>query len=250
MFEENINRYLNRSGFKTFAPKTVMFDMDGVIYNSMPNHARSWHTAMKKIGIDMPPEDAYKYEGMRGVETIQLLARKQWNKVVSDSKAAEYYKLKSDEFNHCPKANIMDGIVDLMQNIKKSGLDIYVVTGSAQHTLLDKLENDLHGLVSRSNVICALDVKHGKPNPEPYLKGLEKAGMNPWESIVVENAPLGVRAGVAANVFTVAVNTGPLPDSDLLTEGAELLFHSIAEFAYNWENFYKDIISCRENNKL
>ena len=54
-----------------------MFDMDGVIYDSMPNHARSWHNSMKKIGIEMPPEDAYKYEGMRGVETIMQLFREQ-----------------------------------------------------------------------------------------------------------------------------------------------------------------------------
>ena len=45
----------------------------------------------------------------------------------------------------------------------------------------------------------------------------------PWEAIVVENAPLGVRAGVAANVFTVAVNTGPLPQKMLADEGANLI---------------------------
>lgn len=241
MFEENIKKYLQKTGYKTFAPKAVMFDMDGVIYNSMPNHATSWHKAMKRIGINMSPEEAYLYEGMRGVETIQLLVRQQWNKEISDEKAAEYYKLKSDEFNLCPQAGIMDGIIRLMQQIKDSGLKILVVTGSAQHTLLDKLDKDLHGLVIRSLVVCALDVKHGKPNPEPYLKGLEKAGVMPWEAMVVENAPLGVRAGVAANVFTVAANTGPLPDQKLLGEGANLLFHSIAEFADKWKDFYSCI---------
>lgn len=241
MFEENIKKYLQKTGYKTFAPKAVMFDMDGVIYNSMPNHATSWHKAMKRIGINMSPEEAYLYEGMRGVETIQLLVRQQWNKEISDEKAAEYYKLKSDEFNLCPQAGIMDGIIRLMQQIKDSGLKILVVTGSAQHTLLDKLDKDLHGLVSRSLIVCALDVKHGKPNPEPYLKGLEKAGVMPWEAMVVENAPLGVRAGVAANVFTVAANTGPLPDQKLLGEGANLLFHSIAEFADKWKDFYSCI---------
>lgn len=241
MFEENIKKYLQKTGYKTFAPKAVMFDMDGVIYNSMPNHATSWHKAMKLIGINMSPEEAYLYEGMRGVETIQLLIRQQWNKEISDEKAAEYYKLKSDEFNLCPQAGIMDGIIRLMQQIRDSGLKILVVTGSAQHTLLDKLDKDLHGLVSRNLVVCALDVKHGKPNPEPYLKGLEKAGVMPWEAMVVENAPLGVRAGVAANIFTVAANTGPLPDQKLLGEGANLLFHSIAEFADKWKDFYSCI---------
>lgn len=59
---------------------------------------------------------------------------------------------------------------------------------------------------------------------------MQLAGTKPWETIVVENAPLGVRAGVAAGAFTIAVNTGPLPDEMLLDEGADLLFHSMDEF--------------------
>lgn len=236
MFENDIKQYLQKTGFKTFAPKAVMFDMDGVIYNSMPNHAKSWHNAMKSIGIEMPPEDAYKYEGMRGVETIQLLFRQQKNKDITEEEAAKYYKIKSDAFNSCPPAQKMEGIEQLMQKIKASGLKIVVVTGSAQHTLLNKLEKELPGLVNKELVITALDVEHGKPNPEPYLKGLRKAGVQPWEAIVVENAPLGVRAGVAAQVFTVAVNTGPLPDSDLQREGASLIFPSIKDFMLHWED--------------
>ena len=61
------------------------------------------------------------------------------------------------------------------------------------------------------------------------------------EAIVVENAPLGVRAGVAAGIFTVAVNTGPLPDKVLLDEGANYLFHSMSDFSKNWKDFYQAI---------
>ena len=234
MLKKSIDKYLNITGFKEFAPKAVIFDMDGVIYNSMPNHAKSWHKAMKSIGIEMPPDDAYTYEGMRGVETIQLLFKKQRNEDISTEKASEYYKIKSDEFNKCPKAELMDGIILLMKKIKASGLKILIVTGSAQNTLIRKLTHDLNGLVEENMIVTALDVKHGKPNPEPYLKGLQKAGVKPWEAIIVENAPLGIRAGVAAKVFTIAVNTGPLPDSALLNEGANILFHSIREFAEKW----------------
>ena len=68
--------------------------------------------------------------------------------------------------------------------------------------------------------------------------GLQKAGVKANEAIVVENAPLGVKAGVAAGIFTVAVNTGPLPDEVLTQEGANLLFHSMMEFNNSWESFY------------
>ena len=64
---------------------------------------------------------------------------------------------------------------------------------------------------------------------------LEKAGVEANEAIVVENAPLGVRAGVAAGIFTIAVNTGPLDDEVLLAEGANLLFPTMSSLAANWE---------------
>ena len=71
--------------------------------------------------------------------------------------------------------------------------------------------------------------------------GLKKAGIAPNEAVVVENAPLGVKAGVAAGIFTIAVNTGPLPDSALLDEGANLLFGSMQELSEKWDNLRKEI---------
>ena len=64
---------------------------------------------------------------------------------------------------------------------------------------------------------------------------LKKAGISPNEALVIENAPLGVRAAVAAGIFTIAVNTGPLPESALLDEGANLLFPSMQALAEGWE---------------
>ena len=83
--------------------------------------------------------------------------------------------------------------------------------------------------------MTSYDVRRGKPRPDPYLMGLQKCGVQPWEAIVVENAPLGVRAGYAAKIFTVAVNTGPLPDQTLLDAGADLLFPSVEAFCQDWE---------------
>ena len=96
-------------------------------------------------------------------------------------------------------------------------------------------------------MVTAFDVQYGKPNPEPYLMGMKKAKrwmaangddahLQPNHFIVVENAPLGVEAGVAAGVFTIAVNTGPLPDEVLLRSGANLLFHSMHELCDEWEH--------------
>lgn len=235
MFENEINLYLEKHGIEAFTPKAVLFDMDGVLYDSMPFHARSWHESMARFGIDMAPEEAYAYEGMRGVETIKLLVKRQFGKDISDEEAARMYDAKSEAFHLCPKAEKMEGVEELMRKIKAGGLKIVVVTGSGQKSLLDRLEEDFHGLVSRNLVVTSFDVKHGKPDPEPYLTGLAKAGIKPCEGIVVENAPLGVRAAVAAGIFTVAVNTGPLPGKALADEGANVVLPSMPALRDAWK---------------
>ena len=135
----------------------------------------------------------------------------------------------------------MPGAEALLQKVQRDGLTALVVTGSGQLSLLRRLESNFPGVFSAEKIISSKDVVHGKPSPEPYLKGLEKAGVRPWEALVVENAPLGVRAGVAAGVFTVALNTGPLPDAALLNEGANVLFPSMQAFCDAWEAFYASI---------
>ena len=239
--KEAIQQYLEKHGFGQFCPKAVLFDMDGVIYNSMPNHATSWHQSMKDFGLDMPYEGVYQYEGMRGVETIKVLARAQWDRELSDEEAGTMYAHKAELFAlQCKQtpAQIMPGIKTLMQYIKDNKWKICVVTGSAQHALLDKLLIDFDGLLHKDLIVTAFDVKHGKPNPEPYLIGMQKCGVEPWETMVVENAPLGVRAAVAAHCFTIAVNTGPLPDEMLQKEGADLTFPRMTDLAQAYHQWY------------
>lgn len=90
-------------------------------------------------------------------------------------------------------------------------------------------------MFQRDHMVTAFDVKYEKPHPEPYLMGLEKAGVQANEAIVVENAPIGVQAGTAAGIFTVAVNTGPLDRQVLLDAGADLLFPSMQALCDDWE---------------
>jgi beta-phosphoglucomutase-like phosphatase (HAD superfamily) len=122
----------------------------------------------------------------------------------------------------------------VLRAVKTSNLQSLIVTGSGQHTLFDKLSHDFPGHFDREKMVTAYDVKKGKPDPEPYLMALEKANVKPNEAIVVENAPLGVQSGVTAGIFTIAVNTGPLPDSLLLESGAHLLFKDMDSLANSW----------------
>ena len=224
------------------SPKVVLFDMDGVLYDSMPNNGIAWQRAMKEFGIHFTVEDSYATEGARGVDTIRKYAKAQLGKELTEEEAQKMYDLKAHYFHEMPEAKIFDGVTDLMKKIKDSGLKIGIVTGSAQRPLIERVTHDFGDFVSRDQITTAFDVKRGKPNPDPYLMGLKKAGnYAPSEGIVVENAPLGVRAGVAAGCYTVAINSGPLADSVLINEGANILFPTIREFADNWEEVLNNI---------
>lgn len=229
-FQENIDRYLQKHGYERWEPRVALYDMDGVLYDSMPNHAKAWHDSMAEYGVAMSIEEAYAFEGMRGFETIKIVAGRQWGREVTEEESVDMYRVKSDHYAACPTAPMMQGTYALQQEMKRLGLRIGVVTGSGQPSLLERVQRDYEGLLSPEIFVTALNIKKGKPAPDPYLMGMQMAGSEPWQTIVVENAPLGVAAGVAAGCFTVAVNTGPLADEVLLERGADLLFHNMDEF--------------------
>lgn len=241
MFEQVIQNYLKEKGHSKINLKAVLFDMDGVLFDSMKNHAKAWNKAMSMYGMNLSEEEAYMHEGRTGASTINIVCMRERGCNADEEEIKKIYQTKSDIFNTLPKAEPMPGAYTLLRNIKESGLQPVLVTGSGQLSLIDNLNHHFPGIFQKEFMVTAFDVKYGKPNPEPYLMGLKKAGIAPNEAVVVENAPLGVKAGVAAGIFTIAVNTGPLPDSALLDEGANLLFGSMHELSEKWDNLRKEI---------
>lgn len=236
-----IRQYIEEHGFGEFSPKAVLFDMDGVLYDSMPLHAVAWQESMKQFGIHMTTADAYATEGARGIDTIRMMVHKQQGKDISLDEAQRMYDVKTEIFHTMPTARIFPGVHDIMRQIKQMGLQIGVVTGSGQRPLIQRLLCDFSDFLDEDHIVTAYDVRHGKPAPDPYLAGLQKAGhLQPWEGIVVENAPLGVKAGYTACIFTVAINTGPLPDSALSEQGCNLLYHEMTEFCHDFPQLIKE----------
>lgn len=240
--KEAIQQYKQSHAYSEFSPRCVLFDMDGVLYNSMPNHAVAWHEAMKQFGIHFTADDSYATEGARGVDTIRRYVLKQQGREISPEEAQHMYDVKTEIFHRMPIAEIFPGVIDIMQKIKSAGMTIGVVTGSGQRPLIKRLLTDFDGFLTEDHIVTAYDVERGKPNPDPYLMGLRKTGDNePWQGIVVENAPLGVRAGSAANCFTIGINSGPLPDSALSDNGANIVLQQMTELCSLWNELLQNI---------
>lgn len=240
MEKEQILSALSSYGIERL--RAVMFDMDGVLFDSMKNHAISWHKTMQHFGFtDFLVEEAYMHEGRTGAGTINIVSNRMRGHDATPEEIEEIYRYKSDTFNQCPTAEPMPYAYELLCKVKASGVVPMIVTGSGQRTLLDRLNKHFPEIFHRELMVTAFDVKYGKPNPEPYLMGMQKYNsahdtqLSPRNFIVVENAPLGIQAAVAAGVFTIAVNTGPLPDDVLLNEGANLLFPSMQSLCEHWD---------------
>lgn len=228
--EVAVRGWLGRSGFGRMDPRASLCDMDGTLYNSMPRHARAWHAMMLTQGLDIPPERFFSLEGRTGASTINLLMQEYFGRTLSAEECAELYKIKSANFRHYQETEgieVMDGAPRLVQQFVDAGITPVLVTGSGQSSLINRLDADYHGAFAPDKRVTARDVTHGKPHPEPYLRAMELAGVAKNQAFVLENAPLGVESGHAAGLFTIAVNTGPIPVAELDGAGADLTFTSM-----------------------
>lgn len=211
--------------------EAALIDMDGVLYDSMPFHAKAWYEMFTEFGLVTDPDEYFLYEGMTGGDTIQKLIKRELNRDATQEEKDRLYKRKAELFVGSGEKKRMPYADKMLNVFKEAGVQTILVTGSAQESLLDSLSKDFPGFFPKERMVTALDVEKGKPDPEPYLKGLAKAGVDSSKVVVVENAPLGVRAGKAAGCFTIAVTTGPIPKSEFEKENADMIFPDMKSFA-------------------
>ena len=211
--------------------RAYFFDMDGVLFNSMPHHAIAWEEVMKEHDLPFTAYDCYLNEGRTGESVIREAMWKARNRDATPDEIKQIYTEKSERFNLLAQQAggtvVIDGVAEVLRYVQSTGSQIWVVTGSGMRSLLDNLNNALPPVFQRDRMITAFDVTHGKPDPEPYLKAWERSGLQKEQCFVIENAPLGIRSGKAAGLTVYAVNTGILTREDLAQ--ADQVFDSMAE---------------------
>lgn len=239
--EQALESYLSKYQYESLNIKAAFFDMDGVLFNSMPYHAEAWKRTMNAHGIPFELHDAYVCEGRTGASVINEVFLKHKGRFATNEEIQSMYKEKSDCFNSISKVERIPNILELLELLKADGIDIYIVTGSGQESLLERLEKWFPGIFCKEKMVTAFDVKKGKPDPEPYLIALGKSGVKPNEAFVVENAPLGVRSSVGAGLFTFAVNTGILTTEELECEmqGSGIVLPDMIAVKNHYEKYLK-----------
>lgn len=205
--------------------------MDGTLFDSMPSHADAWMVMCRENGIPAERDEFFMYEGRTGASTIDILIRRAFGRPATDEEKTGLYRRKTEIFRSLPPVHVMPGAREMLRKMIELDITRVLVTGSGQASLLSSLASTFPGAFEEDKTVTSRDVVHGKPAPEPYLKGLALAGVASDEAIVVENAPLGVESGARAGIFTVGLTTGPLPESALYEAGAAVVFDSMEAFA-------------------
>lgn len=226
-----MKKYLKKHTYNHFDIKAVLFDMDGILYDSMPAHVSSWQDTMVEFGYNSTNHiEFYLHEGRLGTSTIHIITEREFNRKATKEEEQRIYARTTELFQQYNSGAIMPGAREVVAFVRESGLTPVLVTGSGQPSLLDRLDTHFPGVFTPQTMVTAFDVVNGKPDPEPFLMGLKKGGnLKPNQAIVIENAPLGIEAAVGAGIFTIAVNTGPLPDAILREAGASMVFQSMEQ---------------------
>lgn len=227
--EAALVRYHNRVGAQLENVQAVLFDMDGVLYDSMPGHARAWKAMCDAVGIQCEYDEFFGYEGRTGASTINLLYLRQFGHGADDETCRRLYAIKSENFKAMGNPPLMPGAKEAVGEVLRAGVPSVLVTGSGQASILERLAADYPGAFNLR--VTAHDVIHGKPDPEPYLKGMEMAGVDNTHAVAIDNAPLGVESASRAGAFTIGVCTGPIPAEALAAAGADIVVSSMAECA-------------------
>lgn len=243
MFTTSFQDFIKQKNYPEFNLKAVFFDMDGVLIDSMDQHAIAWKKTFDEYNIPFTIEEVYMNEGRPGFNTIDQAYFRAFGKETTAEERETMYAVKSAHLDRLDPITAMPKAYDVLQKVKNQNLEIYLVTGSAQPSVINNLHTFFPGIFREENMLTALNVKKGKPSPEPYLQALKRSGVNPWEAIVIENAPLGVESSVAAGIFTIAVNTGPLDPKILRDKGAQMvLFDGVTELNDKWDDIYQSTI--------
>lgn len=200
--------------------KAVIFDMDGVITNTMPDHYLAWKKALLDVGVVITKREIYLREGQPGNITVREIFQEK-GCCLSESQAVDILARKEKYFKKIVKRRFIPGSRDFLRFLKKNGFILALVTGTAGHEVERILPNSLLKLFSV--VVTGCQVKKGKPDPEPYLKAMKKLKIKPSEAVVIENAPFGIlsakRAGLKCLALETSLSKSYLKKADLISHG-------------------------------
>jgi sugar-phosphatase len=191
----------------TFSCAAILFDLDGVLCDSTRQVDREWREWAARKGVDGDAVMAIAH-GVRTIEVIRRVAPH----LDAESEAAA---IENHEAQDQRGVTVMPGALELVQSIPEGRWG--VVTSGSRLLAQNRLRHC--GLPVPEVLITSDDVIHGKPHPEPYLKGAEGLRYRAAECLVIEDAPAGIQSARAGGMKVLGITS---------TYAADVLRHADA----------------------
>jgi beta-phosphoglucomutase len=199
--------------------RAVIFDMDGVLLDTLPLHYASYRHVLEAEGLAVEPRDISSREGLGTPELLASLSEERgWQ--LSPQRIQELASRRRRFFWDRYEHRVYPGVTELLDFLERDGYGLAVVSGAIQRSLDVGLRD--HPAASNGRclagwfpvIVGGTMVARGKPHPDPYLVALEKLSLEGRQALVVENAPVGITAAHAAGCYVAALET-TLPKSYL-----------------------------------
>jgi beta-phosphoglucomutase len=203
--------------------KAVIFDLDGVITDTMRYHFDAWFKVLKDFGIKVDCYDIYKREGQSGIEALRDILKERDIRL-SPSQVKDILNKKEEFLKKTVKIRFIKGSRPFIRNLKRKGFSLALVTGTSGHEVKRILPEKIYSIFDC--LVTADDCLKSKPDPYPFNKAVSLLKIPKKECIVIENAPYGVESAKRAGLFCVALETS-LPRKFL--KDADMIFKSVAD---------------------
>lgn len=179
---------------------TILFDIDGTLVDSTNAVEHSWVTWADAHGLDSSMILAVAH-GRRSIDTIADFHPR-------EGREAAIAEMEALEFATADQATALPGSDELLSSIPDGRWA--VVTSGGRALMAERLKHA--GLPVPWAFVAAEDVSAGKPDPEGYRKGAALLGFDPHDCLVIEDAPAGIRAGIASGATVLGISSTHRPD--------------------------------------
>ena len=201
--------------------KAVVFDMDGVIFDSEAIIIENWKVLGKKYNIPHVEETIYKCLGVNAVETKETFLREYGQDFPYDMICKESSKM-FHAIADGGKLPMKKGVVELLTFLKENGYKIGLASSTREAVVKQELR-DAGILPFFDEVICGDMVKKSKPDPQIYELACEKLGVPAKEAVAIEDSFNGIRSAYAAGMLPVMVPDLIGPDEEMKEKATVIL---------------------------
>lgn len=180
----------------------VIFDMDGLMFDTERMWATFWEPALATLGLPYKEGLADAARGSAG-ESMYRILRQFYGEDCDAIAISDALQREADRAFEAPVPK-KPGLDELLAWLSEQGIPMAVASSSRRASILHHLEN--WGLTRYFKaVVSGEDVTASKPDPEIFLLAAKKLGTEPAHTLVLEDSHNGIRAGAAGGFVTVMV---------------------------------------------